>query len=95
MTTFATVLALLAIAGAIASWIAGAVFCARILAPTGRRGAAAWLAVAVWPLAFGRLRDQSPERAADMNKALVAFIACALVAAAAGAAATNLHRISK
>lgn len=90
MATFATVLALVGIAGAIASWIAGAVFCARILAPTGRRGAAA-----LWPLAFGRVRDQSPERAADMNKALVAFIACALVAAAAGAAATNLHRISK
>ena len=86
MPSFSTMLAYLAFAGAIASWIAGAVFCARAGAP--------WLAI-VWPFAIGRIRAAGGEPAAQVNKALVAFIACMLVGVAAFSASTNLHRFAK
>ena len=86
MPSFATILAYAAFAGAIASWIAGAVFCARAGSP--------WLAV-VWPFAIGRIRRAGGEPAALINKALVAFIACMLVGVAAFSASTNLHRFAK
>ncbi|HVY58401.1 MAG TPA: hypothetical protein VHA77_11175 [Xanthobacteraceae bacterium] len=87
-------MALLAIAGAIASWIVGAVSFARTRGAAAG-GAFAWVAVVAWPLFSARLPNVPPERAAEMNKALVAFIACILVAAAAWSAASNLLRISK
>ena len=82
----ATILVYLAFAGALASWIAGAVFSAR--------AGAGWLSVA-WPFAIGRIRRAGGEPAAQVNKALVAFIACALVCAAAFSASANLHRFAK
>jgi hypothetical protein len=87
MPSFATMLAYLAFAGAAASWIAGAVSCAR----TG----AAWPLVVAWPFAVGRIRRAGGEPAAQVNKALVAFIACMLVGTAAFAASANLHRFAK
>jgi hypothetical protein len=87
MPGFATILAYLAFAGAIASWIAGAVFCAR----TG----AGWLLVIAWPFAVGRIRRAGGEPAAQVNKALVAFIACMLVGVAAFSASANLQRFAK
>ena len=86
MPSFATILAYLAFAGAIASWIAGAVFCARAGSP--------WLAI-VWPFAVGRIRRAGGAPAAQVNKALVAFIACMLVGVAAFSASANLHRFAK
>ena len=86
MPSFATILAYLAFAGAIASWIAGAVFCARAGSP--------WLAI-VWPVALGRIRRAGGAPAAQVNKALVAFIACMLVGVAAFSASANLHRFAK
>ena len=83
----ATMLATLAFAGALASWIAGAIFCAR----TG----AAWPLVVAWPFALGRIRRAGGAPAAQVNKALVAFIACMLVGVAAFSASTNLHRFAK
>jgi len=82
-----TILVYLAFAGAIASWIAGAVFVAR----TG----AGWLSVIAWPFAVGRIRRAGGEPAAQVNKALVAFIACMLVGVAAFSASANLHRFAK
>ena len=82
-----TILAYLAFAGAIASWIAGAVFSAR--------AGAGPLAVIAWPFALGRIRAAGGEPAALVNKALVAFIACMLVGIAAFSASTNLHRFAK
>ena len=87
MPSFATILAYAAFAGAIASWIAGAVYCAR----TG----AGVLSIIAWPFALGRIRAAGGEPAAQLNKALVAFIACMLVGVAAFSASANLHRFAK
>ena len=82
-----TILAYLAFAGAVASWIAGAVVCAR--------AGAGPLAVIAWPFAIGRIRAAGGAPAAQVNKALVAFIACMLVGIAAFSASANLHRLAK
>jgi hypothetical protein len=86
MASVSTILVYLALAGAAASFIAGAVYAARA-------GAGA-LAI-VWPFAMGRIRRAGGEPAAHVNKALVAFIACLLISAAAFSASTNLHRFAK
>ena len=86
MLGVSTVLVYLAFAGALASWIAGAVFAAR---------AGAGLACVVWPLALGRIRAAGGAPAARVNKALVAFVACLLVGFAAFSASANLHRFAK
>jgi len=94
MPGFATILAYLGFAGALASWIAGAVFCARALATLpGNRGLVL-LAPFAWPL-IGRAKRASETAAAQLNKALVAFIACMLVGSAAFAASANLSRFAK
>ena len=87
MQSVSTILAYLAFAGAIASWIAGAAFCAR----TG----AGWLSVVAWPFAIGRIRAEGGPSATQVNKALVAFLACMLIGVAAFSASTNLHRFAK
>ena len=81
-----TILVYLALVGAVASFVTGAVFSAR--------AGAGWLAVA-WPFAIGRIRAAGGEPAAQVNKALVAFIACVLVGVAAYSASANLHRFAK
>ena len=86
MAAISTLLVYLAFAGAIASFVAGAVYSAR--------AGAGWLAIA-WPFAIGRIRAAGGEPAAQVNKALVAFIACMLVGAAAFSASANLHRFAK
>jgi hypothetical protein len=86
MAAVSTILVYLAAIGAIVSFIAGAVYSAR---------AGAGVLALVWPFALGRIRRAGGEPAARVNKALVAFIACLLVGAAAFSAATNLHRFAK
>ena len=81
----------LALAGALASFLAGAVFSARIAAGRPRR----WLAVLVWPLVMTRFTGAASDQAARLNKALVAFITCLMIAAAAWSAAANLHRFAR
>jgi hypothetical protein len=94
MATFAALVTWIALAGAVASWIAGAVFYARTLAAIDdSRGR--WLAVVAWPFATSRLKGAAAEHAARVNKALVAFIACLMIAAAAWSAAANLHRFAR
>jgi hypothetical protein len=106
MALFASIVACLAFAGALASWIAGAWFYARTLrALAAERGQTrlAWLAIAAWPFALGRLKGApaadaasvNVAHAANVNKALVAFIACLMVAVAATSVATNLARVSR
>jgi hypothetical protein len=97
LATSATVLLIAAVAGAALSWIVGAVSyfrCLRALAAEGQPGVS-WLAVVAWPFALKHLKGAAAEHASRTNKALVAFFACLLVAAAAGSVAANLHRISK
>jgi hypothetical protein len=102
MALFAAIVAFLALAGAFASWIAGGWFYARTLrllaAEPGHARLAAparIAAVVAWPFALGRLKGVPTAHAAPVNKALVAFLACLMVAAAATSVATNLARVSR
>jgi|SoiMethySBSTD1v2_1073268.scaffolds.fasta_scaffold508225_2 hypothetical protein len=100
MSQLAAVVAYLALAGALISWIVGAWFYAgtlRALAAgqEGKGGAAVWLAILAWPLARGRLQGAAAEHASKVNKALVAFLACLMVAMAATSVATNLARVAR
>ncbi len=91
MAQIATIVTVLALAGAIASWIAAATFQLRASHP----GAARSLAIVLWPFATRRLQDGAAEHASKVNKALVAFFACLTVAVAATSVATNLSRLSR
>ena len=96
MSEFAAIVAILALAGAVASWIAGAWFYAAIVRDLADRpGGPNWLAVAAWPFALGRLRGAAPPRTAQVHKALIAIFACLAVAAAATSVATNLARVPR
>jgi hypothetical protein len=95
MQGISTILAYLAFAGALASWMAGAVFYARALKALGDERRVRWLAVAAWPFAVSRIKGAAAEPAANVNKALVAFMACVLIGVAAFSASTNLHRFAK
>ena len=102
MALFAVIVVFIALAGAFASWIAGGWFYARTLraqsAEPGRRllaTPARIAAVVAWPFALGRLRGMPTTYVAPVNKALVAFLACLMVAAAATSVATNLARFSR
>ena len=95
MQSVSTILAYLAFAGALASWIAGAVFYARTLRALGDERSLNWLAVVAWPFAVSRIKGAAAGPAAQVNKALVAFIACMLIGVAAFSASANLHRFAK
>jgi hypothetical protein len=95
MQSVATVIAYLAFAGAIASWVAGVVFFVRTLSAISGDRRLLWLAVVAWPFAVSRIRGVGAADAANVNKALVAFMACILVGVAAFAASANLHRFAK
>jgi len=99
MSQLAAVVAYLALAGALLSWIVGAWFYAGTLralaAGQQGKGAAIWLAVLAWPLTRERLQGAAAEHASKVNKALVAFLACLLVAIAATSVATNLARVAR
>ncbi len=86
MAAVSTILVYLALIGAAASFIAGAIYAAR---------AGAGALSIVWPFALGRIRRAGGKPAAQVNKAMVAFIACLLVGAAAFSASANLHRFAK
>jgi hypothetical protein len=94
MPNLSTMLAVLGFVGALASWIAGAVLCARALAAQGHR-ALLLLAPFAWPLTMSRVKLSGEAAAAQVNKALVAFIACMLLGMAAFAASANLSRFAK
>jgi hypothetical protein len=95
MPTVATILAVLAFAGAAASWVAAIVFGARALREFSDSRPSMWVALVAWPFAVPRARGAAAEHATNANKALVAFMVCLLVGFAAFAASTNLHRFAK
>jgi hypothetical protein len=96
MSSVAFAVVYLAIAGAAVSWIVGAIYYVRTLTELDREDRSLrWLAVFGWLFAVGRLKGAAAGHAAIVNKALVAFMACILVLAAATAIATNLARIAK
>ena len=87
----------LALAGAVASWIAGAWYYVQTLhaiSATPERGLML-RAVVAWPFVLGRLKGEAAEHSAKVNKALVAFFACLMIAVAAFSVATNLARVSR
>ena len=51
--------------------------------------------LSAWPFATGRIKGAAAARAAQVNNALVAFLACLMVALAATSVATNLARVSR
>jgi hypothetical protein len=71
------------------------VFYARTLRALGDGTRFKWLVVAAWPFAVSRIRGSAAAPAANVNKALVAFMACLLIGVAAFSASTNLHRFAK
>jgi uncharacterized membrane protein YhaH (DUF805 family) len=95
MKIVSTILVYLAFAGALASWIVGAMFYIRTLRELGDDTRTKWLAVVAWPFAVSRIKGAAAEPAANVNKALVAFIACVMIGVAAFSASTNLHRFAK
>jgi hypothetical protein len=98
MAQFAYIVAGLAIAGAFASWIVGAVFYVQTLRAMSDNPAQRGLllrAIVAWPFVLGRLRGDAAAHSAKVNKALVAFLACLMVAASAISVATNLARVSR
>jgi hypothetical protein len=94
--SIAYVVMVLAIAGAVVSWIVGAIYFVRTLAALGRedRGTR-WLAIFAWPFAISRLKGDAADYAIIVTMALVAFIACIMAVVAATAVATNLARLAK
>jgi hypothetical protein len=88
MAQVAYTVAGLAVVAAIASWIAGAAFFVRRLRAIARTPEPR-------PFAVGRLQREAAAHAAPVNKALVAVIACLIVAVSAISVATNLARVSR
>ena len=94
MANTAALITWIALAGALASFVAGAVFSARTL-KRGDDMRWRWLAIMAWPFAMARLKGAAGAQAARLNKTLVAFMACLTVAAAAWSAAANLYRFAR
>jgi hypothetical protein len=98
MAQVAYIVAGLAVAGAIAAWVVGAVYYLRTLraiAQTTDQRGLMLRAIVAWPFTIGRLRSETADHASVVNKALVAFIACLIVAFSAVSVATNLARVSR
>ena len=96
MEKVASLLFYVAAAGMVASYVVATIAAAR--APEGAAAgdrALRIVAALVWPFT-GRSRERmAPGQAALLNKAIVAFMACLLIAAATWTAAANLHRIAR
>jgi len=97
MGPFAITVVGLALAGAAASWIVGAIYYVRCLAAIEGRDTAGlrFKAIFAWPFATGKLAGAAAENAAVVNKAIVAFLVCLTVAVATVSLSTNFNRISK
>ena len=97
MATLATIVAIAALIGAIASWVFGAVSYVHTLRALSGEGSGRqlWYALVAWPFASRQMTGAAAEHSAKVNKALVAFFTCMMIAAAATSLATNLSRLSR
>jgi hypothetical protein len=97
MRAIANVVLVLAICGAVASWIVAVTSGFRTLQalPGAENRSLRWLAIVAWPFAVGRLHGAPARHAATANKAMVAFFACLMIAIAATSVTTNLSRYSR
>jgi hypothetical protein len=66
----------------------------RALSHDGQR-AQMWKAVVAWPFFARQATGAAAEHASKVNKALVAFFTCLMIAVAATSLATNLSRLSR
>ncbi len=97
MATAAYIAVGLALAGAVASWIVGAVFYVKTLRAISQDPQQRGLmprAIFAWLFTVGRLQGEASVHASIVNKAVVAFLACVIVAATAISLAANLARVS-
>jgi hypothetical protein len=97
MATAAYIVIGLAVAGALASWVVGAVFYVRTLRAISQDPQQRGLmsrAIFSWLFTVGRLQGEAATHASTVNKAVVAFLACVIAAATAISVATNLARVS-
>lgn len=94
---FAITVLVLALAGAVASWVVGAIYYVRCLSSLGGEHDAwlRWRAMVAWPFTTGRLKGAAAEHAAVVNKAIVAFFVCLTIAVATVSLSTNYNRISR
>jgi hypothetical protein len=97
MATLAGIVAVLALIGAAASWVVGAVNFARTLyVLSGERNRRQmWRSIFAWPFAARQMTGEAAIYSANVNKALVAFFTCLMIAAAAFSLAANLSRLSR
>jgi hypothetical protein len=96
MAQAAYIVAGLAVAGALASWIIGALYYVRTLQEIApQHGGLMLRALVAWPFTLSRLRGEAAAHASSVNKALVAFLTCLIVAVSAVSVATNLARVSR
>ncbi len=98
MSYLAYGVAFLAFAGVLASWLIGAwsyVQTLRAISAEPEQRGLMLRAIVSWPFVLGRLKGAAAEHTAKVNKALVAFFACLMIAIAAFSVATNLARISR
>jgi hypothetical protein len=97
MGVFAKTVLALALAGAVASWIVGAIYFARALATTSQPfvGRGRWLAILGWPFALARIKGARLAEKSIVNKAIVAFFVLMTFAVTTISLATNFNRITK
>ncbi len=97
MSTLATIVAVMALIGAVASWVFGAVNYARTLRALSSEGdrKLMWRAAFAWLFASRQMSGQAAVYSSNVNKALVAFFTCLMIAAAAFSLSVNLSRLSR
>ncbi len=97
MTTLATIVSVLAMIGASASWVVGAMnffFTLRVLSGEGNRKQM-WYAMVAWPFAAREMKGEAAVYSSRVNKAMVAFFTCLMIAATAFSLSANLSRLSR
>lgn len=97
MTTLATIVTILALAGAFASWVVGAMnffFTLRVPSGEGNRKRI-WYAMVAWPFASRTMNGEAAVYSSRVNKAMVAFFTCLMIAATAFSLSANLSRLSR
>jgi hypothetical protein len=97
MSQFAYIVAGIALAGAFVSWIFGAVSYVqtlRVISAAPEQRNLMLRAIFAWLFTVRHLRGAAAEHASKVNKAVVAFFVCLIVAVTAISVATNLARVS-
>jgi hypothetical protein len=97
MAILATIVAVLALIGAAASWVVGAInFLRTLRVLSGQRNRVQmWRAMFAWPFAARQMTGEAAAYSSNVNKAMVAFFTCLMIAAAAFSLAANLSRLAR